>query len=250
MVAVTFFDEADYLKPDEAFVALMNQGSLKFNQTASKWMMLKNFKCMKLGHDSPGKPELATKIYFVPNNEEPKKGINFKFCSYANSQVDSAISCKRVLHQNPNLRFLIESGDTDMKRLKIIFDEKTKLHYHELTPQFCSELLSEYFYKATNISCVYSLFQNKDLNYIGETCDLRQTISRHQGEGKKFDIVRYSPLKNNEALRKYWERFFLLKWKEEHQGQLPRYNKVVPYEVNLEQQNLIQIENRKVVSNE
>ena len=250
MVAVTFFDEADYLKPDEAFVALMAQGSLKFNQTASKWMKLKDFKCMKIGHDSPGRPELATKIYFVPNNEEPKKGINFKFSRYANTGVDSTISCKRVIYQNPNLSSLIESRDTDLKRLKITFDEKTKFHCHELTPQFCCELFSEHFYKATNISCVYNLYQNKDLNYIGETCDLKQTISRHQGEGKKFDIVRYSPLKNSDALRKYWERFFLLKFKEEHQGQLPRYNKVVPYEVNLDQQSLIQIENRKAASNE
>ena len=250
MVAITFFDEADYLKKDEAFVALINQGGLKFNQTASKWMKLKDYKCMKIGHDSPGKPELATKMFFVPNNEEPKKGINFKFSRYANAGVDSTISCKRLIHQVPNLTFLIESRDTDMKRLRITFDEKHKLHCHKLTPQFCSELFYEYFYKATSTSCVYNLYKNKELNYIGETCDLKQTISRHQGEGKKFDIVRYSPLKNNEALRKYWERFFLLKYKEEHQGQLPKYNKVVPYEVNLEQQNLIQIENRKAVSNE
>ena len=118
----------------------MNQGSLKFNQTASKWMKLKDFKCMKLGHDSPGKPELATKIYFVPNNEEPKKGINFKFSSFGSQGVDSTISCKRVIHQNPNLTSLIESRDTDMKRLKITYDEKTKYHCHELTPQFYNEL--------------------------------------------------------------------------------------------------------------
>ena len=150
---------------------------------------------------------------------------------------------------NPNLSSLIESRDTDLKRLKITFDEKTKLHCHELTPQFCSELLSEHFYKATKISCVYSLYQNKDLNYIGETCDLRQTISRHQGEGKKFDIVRYSTLKNDDTLRKYWERFFLLKYKEENNGRLPEYNKLVPYETKLEQQNLISIDERKAVNN-
>ena len=118
----------------------MNQGSLKFNQTASKWMKLKDFKCMKLGHDSPGKPELATKIYFVPNNEEPKKGINFKFSSFGSQGVDSTISCKRVIYQNPNLSSLIESRDADMKRLKITFDEKTKYHCHELTLNFIMKL--------------------------------------------------------------------------------------------------------------
>ena len=250
MVEIALFSEDDYLKKDDAFAALMNQGSIKFNQTACKWMKLKDFKCLKIGHDSPGKPELATKIYFIPNNEEPKKGINFKFSRFGSRMVDSTVSCKRLIYQVPNLVSLIESRDTDMKRLKITFDEKHKLHCHELTPQFCSELFHEYFYKATNTSCVYNLYQNKELNYIGETCDLKQTISRHQGEGKKFDIVRYSPLKNNDVLRKYWERFFLLKYKAEHQGKLPKYNKIVPYEVNLEQQNLIQIENRKAVSNE
>ena len=77
MVEVTFFDEADFLNEDEAFVAMMNQGTLKFNQTAFKWMKLKDFKCMKIGHDSPGNPELATKLFFVPNNEEPKKRNKF-----------------------------------------------------------------------------------------------------------------------------------------------------------------------------
>ena len=248
MVEVTFFDEADFLNEDEAFVAMMNQGTLKFNQTAFKWMKLKDFKCMKIGHDSPGNPELATKLFFVPNNEEPKKGINFKFCNYAGSR-NSTISCKRAIYQNSNLSSLIESRDTEMKRLKITLDEKTKLHCHLLTPQFCSVLVHEHFYKATSISCIYSLYQNNDLNYIGETRDLKQTISRHQSEGKKFDKVRYSALKNNENLRKYWERFFLLKYKEENNGRLPEYNKLVPYETKLEQQNLISIDERKAVNN-
>ena len=248
MVEVTFFDEADFLDEDEAFVAMMNQGTFKFNQTAFKWMKLKDFKCMKIGHDSLGNPELATKLFFVPNNEEPKKGINFKFCNYAGSG-NSTISCKRIIYQNSNLSSLIESRDAEMKRLKITFDEKTKLHCHLLTPQFCSVLAHEHLYKATSISCIYSLYQNNDLNYIGETRDLKQTITRHQGEGKKFDKVRYSALKNNENLRKYWERFFLLKYKEENNGRLPEYNKLVPYETKLEQQNLISIEERKVVNN-
>ena len=161
MVEVTFFDEADFLNEDEAFVAMMNQGTLKFNQTAFKWMKLKDFKCMKIGHDSPGNPELATKLFFVPNNEEPKKGINFKFCNYAGSR-NSTISCKRAIYQNSNLSSLIESRDTEMKRLKITLDEKTKLHCHLLTPQFCSVLVHEHFYKATSISCIYSLYQNNE----------------------------------------------------------------------------------------
>ena len=98
---------------------------------------------------------------------------------------------------------------------------------------------------------VFLVFINyiNDLKYIGETRDLKQTISRHQSEGKKFDKVRYSALKNNENLRKDWERFFLLKYKEENNGRLPEYNKLVPYETKLEQQNLISIDERKVVNN-
>ena len=247
MVEVTFFDEADFLNKEEAFVALMNQGSLKFNQTASKWMKLKDFKCMKLGHDSPGKPELATKIYFVPNNEEPKKGINFKFSSFGSQGVDSTISCKRVIHQNPNLTSLIESRDTDMKRLKITYDEKTKYHCHELTPQFYNEIKLEYFYKAQAISCVYKLYKSKELVYLGETCDLKQTIKRHQDDNKKFDSVRFTILHNKENLRKYWEGFFLKKFKRENHGQLPKYNKLVPYPIAINHQKQTLIESKEVI---
>ena len=56
MVEVTYLDEADYLNKDEAFVAIVNLGTLKFNQTAFKWMKLQDFKCIKIGHDSPGNP--------------------------------------------------------------------------------------------------------------------------------------------------------------------------------------------------
>ena len=247
MVEVTFFDEADFLNKEEAFVALMNQGSLKFNQTASKWMKLKDFKCMKLGHDSPGKPELATKIYFVPNNEEPKKGINFKFSSFGSQGVDSTISCKRVIHQNPNLTSLIESRDTDMKRLKITYDEKTKSHCHELTPQFYNEIKLEYFYKAQAISCVYKLYKSKEMVYLGETCDLKQTIKRHQDDNKKFDSVRFTVLHNKENLRKYWEGFFLKKFKRENHGQLPKYNKLVPYPIAINHQKQTLIESKEVI---
>ena len=247
MVEVTFFDEADFLNKEEAFVALMNQGSLKFNQTASKWMKLKDFKCMKLGHDSPGKPELATKIYFVPNNEEPKKGINFKFSSFGSQGVDSTISCKRVIHQNPNLTSLIESRDTDMKRLKITYDEKTKYHCHELTPQFYNEIKLEHFYKAQAISCVYKLYKSKEIVYLGETCDLKQTIKRHQDDNKKFDSVRFTILHNKENLRKYWEGFFLKKFKRENHGQLPKYNKLVPYPIAINHQKQTLIESKEVI---
>ena len=247
---LAFFDEADFLNVDEAFVALMNQGSLKFNQTAAKWMGIKDKRCMMIAHDSPGRPELATKIYFYPNNEEPKKGVNFKFTSFANQGIDATISCKRVIYQNPNLTSLIESRDTEKKRLKITFDEKVKLHCHELTPQFCSQLSYEHFYKATSISCIYSLYKGREMVYYGETGDLKQTCKRHQEDGKKFDCIHYTELKDNEALRKYWERFFLLKWKEEHNGQLPQYNKLVPNEVDLNQTDIINLNNRKVAVNE
>ena len=40
-----------------------------------------------------------------------------------------------------------------------------------------------------------------------------------------------------------------LKYKEENNGRLPEYNKVVPYETKLEQQNLISIDERKAVNN-
>lgn len=248
MVEINYFDEANFLKLSDAYATMMNQGSLKFNQTAFKWMKLKDFKCMKIGHNSPSNPQLTTKIYFVPNNEEPKKGINFKFCRYA-GEGNRTISCKRVIYQVSNLVTLIQSKDAEKRRLKITFDEKAKLHCHELTPQFCSELNNEHFYKATNISCIYSLYEGKDLKYIGETRDLKQTIARHQGEGKKFDSIKYSVLKNDENFRKHWERFFLLKYKEENGGQLPKYNKLVPYETNLVQQNLISIDKRKEVNN-
>ena len=44
--------------------------------------------------------------------------------------------------------------------------------------------------------------------YLGETCDLKQTIKRHQDDNKKFDSVRFTILHNKENLRKYWEGFF------------------------------------------
>ena len=161
---------------------------------------------MKLGRQSC-KPELATKIYFVPNNEEPKKGIILS-CLVLVVKVWTVYTCKRVIHQNPNLTSLIESRDTDMKRLKITYDEKTKYHCHELTPQFYNEIKLEYFYKAQAISCVYKLYKSKEIVYLGETCDLKQTIKRHQDDNKKFDSVRFTILHNKENLRKYWEGFF------------------------------------------
>ena len=248
-MAIAFFNNEDFINKDEAFVTLMNFGSLKFNQTASKWMGLHDKKCMRVGHDSPGNPDLATKIIFDPNNDEPKKGLNFKFSRVSRQNTDRTISCKRAIYQNSNLVSILEKGTVDTRRLKIKFDDKLKFYCHELTPQFCSELKHEHFYTAASVSCIYSLYQGRDLIYIGETCDLKDTIKRHQNDGKKFDCVKYSQLKNNEAIRKHWERFFILKWKEEHNGQLPKENKVVPYKVNLDQQTLVSIDNRKDVIN-
>ena len=248
MVAITFFDAADWIQKEDAFVSLGGLGTMKFNATAVSWMQLDKYKCIKVGHDSPGNPEAATKIFFVPNNDEEIQGVNFKFCK--SSQSDKTFSCRRVIYQNPNLVSLLKSKDADERRMYLSYDDKNKLHYYEVAPQFCRVLTNEYFYKANNISCLYSLYQNNNRVYIGETCDLKQTISRHQNEGKKFDSIRYSILKNDESLRKYWERFYLLKFKDENQGELPKYNKVVPYEVHPEQKKLISIENRKVAVNE
>ena len=79
---------------------------------------------------------------------------------------------------------------------------------------------------------------------------MKQTCKRHHEDGKKFDCIHYTELKDNESLRKYWERFFLLKWKQEHNGQLPQYNKLVPNEVDLNKTEIINLDNRKVAVNE
>ena len=63
----------------------------------------------------------------------------------------------RAIYQNSNLSSLIQSRDTEMKRLKITIDEKL-IHCH-YTPQFCSVLAHEHFYKTTSVSCIYKLYQ-------------------------------------------------------------------------------------------
>ena len=187
MVEVTFFDEADFLDEDEAFVAMMNQGTFKFNQTAFKWMKLKDFKCMKIGHDSPGNPELATKLFFVPNNEEPKKGINFKFCNYAGSG-NSTISCKRIIYQNSymlihqlssstwgkmcELEEEMENLKLLMQKIKQIYKTKTKVKKEQL-----DEILKHDLWwdakKCLNFGLVDKIYENKKVyNFKIENLDI------------------------------------------------------------------------------
>ena len=111
-MAIAFFNNEDFINKDEAYVTLTSLGSLKFNQTASKLMKLYDKKCMRVGHDSPGNPELATKIIFDPNNDEPEKGLNFRFSRLSRQVTDRTISCKRAVHQNSNLVSISENDCT------------------------------------------------------------------------------------------------------------------------------------------
>lgn len=247
-MAITIFDEADYCEASNAMATLNGEGNIKFNQTASKLMCLDDFKCMKIGHDSTkGSPELATKFYFLPNNEAKKDGVNFLFHKSKKGDAKT-ISCKRVIYQNPNTKYLINHEDSAVKQLKIYLDEKENLFCYDVTPQFSFQIKHELFWKVRDVSCIYTLFENGNIVYYGETVDLKSTIRRHQEDNKTFDEVRYTILRNHQPLRKHWEGFFLQKYKKEN-GHLPKYNKQVPYTQDPKKIELINTANRKEAIN-
>jgi hypothetical protein len=245
---VTLFDEADYCEVDRAMVTLLGEGNIKFNSTATKLMNLDDFKCMKVGHDSTKlSPELATKLYFLPNNEPKKDGVNFLFHKSKKGE-SKTISCKKVIYQNPNTRYIINHTDSLVKQLKIYLDEKENLYCYDIVPQFSLRVTHELFWKVKDVSCIYNLHENGNTVYYGETVDLKSTIRRHQEDNKTFDEVHYSLLPNHQALRKHWEGFFLNKYKKEN-GHLPKYNKQVPYEQDLKKLELVVSPSRKDVVN-
>ena len=249
MKGITLFNEDDHIIKENAVITLNGEGNFKFNGTAVKLLNLDDYSCCMVGHDSTrDKPEIATKIYFIPNNEKKKDGINFQF-HRSKPGKDKTFSCKNVIHQHPTLKELILSKSQDIKKLKLVFDEKVNYYCHEITPQLNFRLVKEHFHIANEDSCVYSLYDSNEIVYYGETSNLKQTIKRHRDDNKIFDTVFYCPIKNQQNVRKHWERFYLEKFKNEN-GKLPKYNKLVPYEREIANKDLINFQERKEAVNE
>ena len=249
-MSITKFKATDYIRTDDAHVSV-HQGNWAFNSVTIKLLNLRNFQGMEFGHDSTeDRPDLMTKIYFIPSKSDNRTEVSFPFQKTKGLDNIRRCSSLHVVNQNPNLQAMSNHNNKMKRRLKIYYDLKEKLYCSDITPQFTNIIQAQLLNEIISKSTIYSLYSKEELVYYGETNDLKTRIKQHQDKEKIFDEVRFSDVKDDVKLRKYWERFFLMKWSEEHQGKLPLYNKVVPSEKYSNPLEILEINNRKVAVNE
>jgi hypothetical protein len=191
--------------------------SFSFNARFAKEAELKKYSKVAIFID-----EKEYKIGFEFHSRENERN-NFTLQFRSKKGAGAIIKAQEIIRNTPFIKKINSLKNSVDKRFPVSFDRFEKLYVINLSPAFETSI-DDNKTVTSEARGIYRYLDGDLVVYIGRG-NIKSRINSPERKEWKFDKIQYSIVEDQEKQAE-WEAYWIRRHKEDHQGQLPFYNKI------------------------